>query len=199
MAEFMGIHAKAPDHLSWAVEVAYYTVARPGPVELFSLQWRDVDWKKKRIRIRSAKTGGWRWQYPDKKFMARLREKYAGDRKNYPECPWIIHFNGSAVKSIKKAWIQAKEDAGITRKIRFYDIRHYYITYALAGGADIMELAERVGHTTPEMIIKVYAHLAKDLRRNKAHKLPFLYSKKSATVDKSSRQMKKAAQGKAAK
>jgi integrase len=64
------------------------------------------------------------------------------------------------------------------RRIRLYDIRHYYITYALAGGMDIMQLAEIAGHVNPDMIVTVYAHLAKDLRTSAATKLPQLYTKK---------------------
>ena len=59
-----------------------------------------------------------------------------------------------------------------------YDIRHFYISYALANGADIMDLAERVGHVNGEMIMRVYAHLAKDLQKKKAFKLPSIDSMK---------------------
>jgi integrase len=73
-----------------------------------------------------------------------------------------------------RVW-QGQKKAGITRRIRLYDIRHLHISYALGTGADIMDLAERVGHVNAAMIINVYAHLAKDLQKNKPHALPSLH------------------------
>ena len=45
---------------------------------------------------------------------------------------------------------------------------------ALANGADIHELAERVGHKSPRMIVSTYSHLAKDVLKNEPHTLPAL-------------------------
>ncbi len=65
-------------------------------------------------------------------------------------------------------------DEKTARRIRLYDICHFHfhITYASANGADIMELATRVGHVNADMIARVYAHLARDIRKETAHKLP---------------------------
>lgn len=184
-AEFQRILAYSEPHLKWILEIAYYTGVRPGPKELFSLKWSDMDWENNRIRIYAPKTDSFRWQYPDHKFMTLAKRMYKKCQKKHPDCPWICHFNGKQIKSIKRTWKNAKKKAGITRRIRLYDIRHFYITYALANGADIMELAKRVGHVNPRMIVNVYAHLAKDLQNSKPFKLPAL-----KTVDTNSRQKK---------
>ncbi len=175
MAEFRRILKKSQPHLAWCLEVAYYTGVRPGPTELFNLKWSDIDWKRKRIRIYSPKTDSYRWQYPEKDLMEKLRSKHKESIKEYPDCPWICSYKGKQLTTIKRIWKAAKEKAKIKRRIRLYDIRHFYITYALASGADIMELAERVGHVNGEMIMRVYAHLAKDLQKNKPLKIPSLY------------------------
>jgi|GEM_PF-1276082 len=197
LKEFLKIKENALPHLAWCMEVAYYTGVRTGKSELFALRWEDVEWKRRRIRIYATKTDHWRWQYLDEDFMAALRRRRKQDRKDFPDCPWICHYRGRQLKTVKKSWKKALTDAKITRRIRLYDIRHYYITYALASGADIMDLAERVGHVDGTMIMQVYAHLARDLKRNKAHKLPSLYRKnarpKSRTVAKTVAKKKKAA------
>lgn len=176
--EFKRILKAAPAHLAWCLEVAYYTGVRPGPTELFVLRWADMDWNRRRIKIPSTKTDSirWRWQYLDPDFMKRLRDQEQKVRKEYPDCPWIVSYQGKQITSVKRSFARAKEKAKITRRIRMYDIRHFYITYALAGGADLMELAERVGHKDGQMIMRVYAHLAKDLQRTTAFKLPSLYT-----------------------
>lgn len=170
LKEFTSILEAAPDHLKWCLELAYNSGVRPGPTELFDMKWSDVEWKMKRIQIYSSKTDTWRWQYFTDAFMTKLKAK---DNES-DGCPYIVSYQGKQIKSVSKAWQTAKKKAGITRRIRLYDIRHFYITYALANGADIMDLAERVGHVNGEMIFKVYAHIAKDLQKKEAFKLPEL-------------------------
>jgi len=187
--EFNRILAVSAPHLAWILDTAYHTGVRPGPTELFCMKWEDVDWHLKRIRIYSQKTDTWRWQYPDKKYFRRMVSKHKQMQKKYPGCPWICSYNGRQITSVKRVWKDAKEKAGIKRRIRLYDIRHFYITYALANGANITELAERVGHVNPRMIVNVYAHLAKDIARNKPFKLPELKIP-AKTVDINSRQRK---------
>lgn len=170
--EFLSILDAAQPHLKWAMQVAYYTGVRPGPTELFALQWTDIDWFNNRIKIYSPKTDHHRYLNLPDEFMEKLKTHY---RDNKPPSKYIISYKGNRIQSIKTAWNAAKHRAGITRNIRLYDIRHYYISYALANGADIMELAQSVGHVNGEMIMKVYAHLAKDLQTNQPHKIPSLY------------------------
>jgi integrase len=177
MKEFQSILEVAPDHLAWCLEVSYHTGCRPGPNELFSLKWSDVDWDRRAVRIYSSKTDTYREQYVSQSFLARMgtraekqSEEYPADTDKY--CPYICHYQGKQIGSLKTAWETAKREAGITHPARLYDLRHYYITYALASGADIMDLAERVGHANASMIVNVYAHLAKDLRKSEALTIP---------------------------
>lgn len=184
--EFRKILENAPDHLAWVMETAYYTGCRPGPSELFSLKWSDVDWKRRAIRIYAPKTDSWRTQFIPREFLRRMRQRYVDQQKNYPDCPFICHFEGKPIGKLRRSWITAKKNADIDRRIRLYDIRHFHITYALANGADIMELATRVGHVNADMIARVYAHLAKDIRMETAHKLPKIALRKQncrPTVD----------------
>jgi len=198
--DFLRIMWHSPPHLAWAMELAYYTGARPGPAELFSLTWDRLDPDRSAILINCAKSRKGasrptRWQYVPPNFMARLLRYQAETLRDYPLCRYICHYDGQPIKSLKTAWKHAKQRAGIATPIRLYDIRHYHITYALAGGADIRDLAERVGHTTPEMIVNVYSHLAKDILQNQPHALPSLTQTPSIhppTVDETVDENKKA-------
>lgn len=179
--ELKRVIAEAEPHAAWAIQVAYYTGARTGRSELFALRWDHIDYPGRRLWIPSTKTrSGGRWQYPAPQFMTDLRRHQDLDAKEYPDCPWMIHYKGQPVQSLKTSFAEAKKKAGITRPIRLSDLRHYHITYALASGADIHELAARVGHRTPRMIVDVYSHLAKDILKNRAHTLPNLTPKRLA-------------------
>ncbi|MBI4620835.1 MAG: hypothetical protein HY739_11885 [Desulfobacterales bacterium] len=82
--------------------------------------------------------------------------------------------------------LSGNHSAGVRSDIRLYDIRHFYITYALANCASILELAERVGHVDATMIIKVYAHPPDELKTKQACEIPnihFLIHAQNETVD----------------
>ena len=63
------------------------------------------------------------------------------------------------MRSICRAWHTALERADIVRRIRPYDLRHAFATYALAGSADIGSVARLMGHTDASMILKTYQHV----------------------------------------
>lgn len=182
MEEFRRILDHADDHLAWALEVAYHTGMRPGPTELFALCWSDIDFETGAIRIYASKTDSWHTQYVSAEFLQRLaaRRQYMQEKgktkgmEHWATCPYVCSFNGQRVLRMSSAWAAAKRAAGITRRIRLYDIRHFYITHALAAGADLMNLAQRVGHVNANMIVTVYSHLADELKSQKAFNIPEL-------------------------
>jgi integrase len=71
----------------------------------------------------------------------------------------MINYNGQHIKSIKTAWRKSLKRAGITRRIRPYDLRHAFATEALAAGADIRTIAELTGHADVAMVLRHYQHV----------------------------------------
>lgn len=61
----------------------------------------------------------------------------------------VIHYKGKPIASIKTAWISTLHKAGITRRIRPYDLRHAFATELIAAGVDIGTVAKLMGHSTP--------------------------------------------------
>ena len=59
-----------------------------------------------------------------------LRKRYKADGETGP----IIHCHGNPVKQIQTARESALARAGIKRRLRPYDMRHYFITKALEDG-----------------------------------------------------------------
>lgn len=179
LEEFQSILAVAPDHLRWALELEYHTGARPGPTELLNLKWTDINWKTGGIRIYSSKTDSTHMQYVSKEFRDRMSTRMKIEKIGYPDCPYICHYEGAKIRSLKRSWDTAKKNAGIDKRIRLYDIRHFYVTHALAAGANILDLAQRVGHVNADMIVRVYGHLAKEVQKKEALKIPELYSQRT--------------------
>jgi len=173
--ELRGIMEHAVDHLRWAIEVEYHTGLRPGESELLALKWGDIDYRTGMIRIYSPKTDRVHYQYVSLLFRVRLKRRERALLKAKELCEYVISYKGRPVKSLKVAWNAAKKRAGITKPLRLYDIRHFYASHALVQGANILELAERLGHVNSEMVVKVYAHLADGLRSQRELALPGLY------------------------
>jgi len=57
------------------------------------------------------------------------------------------------VPAFQKAWLQ---------KIRFHDLRHTYASLLLAQGESIKYVQVQMGHSSPTVMLNVYAHLMKD-------------------------------------
>lgn len=148
----------SPPHLAWIIEVEWELGARPGPTELFALQWRDVDWFNRAIHVRGTKTEEASRVIPlTDKFLARLREKREGAQTDF-----IIEFNGKPIKNnVLKSLRTACESAKIPYPVRLYDIRHLFASTMLAGGADLAAVSRLLGHADITTTQKHYYHLLK--------------------------------------
>jgi len=161
----------AGPHLKRVIWLSYYLGLRPGAVELLSLTWKQINWEAKIILIVSAHKGGpERRQVPlHDDFIKKLKQWYRKDKKK----GYIIHYHGKPIKKIQTSWKGALERAGITRRIRPYDMRHYFISRALEEGADMKALSEIVG-SRPETIMRHYQHVSTEMRRKTVAMIPKL-------------------------
>jgi integrase len=179
-AEIQKIIRHSAEHLKRAVYISYFTGLRPGESELYQLKWQDVDFDGRTIFIRSAQKGGPRARSVPihEKFYEKLRQWYKADRLSArnviikSQGGYIIHYRGKPVASVKKAFAAAKRRAGITRRIRLYDLRHAFATAMLAAGGDLKSTSELLGHSRPDTTVKIYQHSNLTLHRSNVNKLP---------------------------
>lgn len=74
-------------------------------------------------------------------------------------------------RNFNRLWFSIRKKAGLEH-IRFHDLRHTHISYLLANGADIVQVAARVGHKDPSITAKIYAHVIKGRQTNILDFLP---------------------------
>jgi integrase len=86
----------------------------------------------------------------------------------------VIHHKGKPVRTISRAWHNAKRRAGIARKLRPYDLRHAFASLALDHSADIKSVAEVMGHRNQTMILQYYRHTSAKQRRKAVNAAPSL-------------------------
>lgn len=168
--------AAAAPHVQRFIIISYYIGARPGPVEIGALKWSKVSWDEKKILIRSADKKGIIGRRVDihEILFIYLQQWFLEDQNNDVPVDHIVHYKGKPVGSIKKGFKRAKERAGITRRLRPYDIRHAHVTHQLEQGADIKAVSLNVGHKSPETTRKVYQHVSGKLQKEAIEKLPAL-------------------------
>ena len=169
-AEVKALLAHAPDHMKRALTIASYVGLRPGKAELFRLTWNDVDLAAGIIHVTSAQKGGLRHRsVPIHTALLKALVKWHADDggKGY-----LIHYNDKSISSLKHSWANTKRRAGITRRLRPYDCRHFFATMMLAAGGDLKSTSEMLGHSRPDTTVRVYQHTDALMHRANIDRLP---------------------------
>ncbi len=163
--EIDAVLACASPHIKRAILLTYHTGCRPGKVELLSLTWDSIDFVNRIIMITSADKGGLpvRMVPMSNTIYEALKQWHKEDKEKV--VPYIIHYHGKKIDSIKKAWTYTKKRAGITRRLRLYDIRHAFVTSLLEKGADLKSVSEIVGHSSVKITATIYQHVSTSLKR----------------------------------
>ena len=66
--------------------------------------------------------------------------------------------------NLQTVWDELRGEVDLPR-IRFHDLRHTYATFAIARGADVATLSERLGHADSSITLKVYTHVLDEQKR----------------------------------
>lgn len=170
--ELHKILAHSADHLKRVILLNINCGYRPGPIELFSATWDLVDFGKNIVTVISADKGGLvKRDVPIRDdFKKQLLAWYNQDKK--AGIKHIIHFKGKPIKDIKNAWKMAKKRAGIKRRLRLYDLRHFFVTTMLENGADLKSVSLLAGHKSVDITMRIYQHVSDQLKRDAINTLP---------------------------
>lgn len=170
--EATAIIQHANERLYRAIKLSWYTGLRPGAVELLSLTWANVLWDREVIRIRSAHKGGPDLRdvpiHPD--FLIELKTWWEKDGRGFGP---IVHYKGKPIRKLQLQWERTLKKAGITRRLRPYDLRHFFVTRAIESGVDYKTLSEIVG-SSPETLRKHYQHVSNEARQKAVALMPSL-------------------------
>ncbi|MCU1370240.1 MAG: integrase family protein [Ilumatobacteraceae bacterium] len=175
------IHAKVQQcrlaHMRMAALLALATGARRS--ELLALQWDDVDFKTGEIRVAATltlsdparplkltKTGkvhiiavdpwtmaelkGWKQSPERRKLLRGRRTRWVFFDRYHPARPWSPY-------GLSSCWFAERSSVGLATT-KFHDFRHVHATAALAAGIPVHAVAERLAHTNPATVIKIYGH-----------------------------------------
>lgn len=157
--------------------------------ELVALEWGDIDWIRKTVRVQRAKTqaasepettkttSGMREVKLLPPALSALREQkpytfLAGNRIFHDDRtgkPW------DGDQSIRKLWTRALHKAGV-RYRRPYQTRHTYASMMLSSGESLAWVSNQIGHASVIMTANVYATFIPDSLPDAGNKAVSLFS-----------------------
>ncbi len=154
--------------------VRFLTGLRTG--EANGLQWDDIDFAAGTIHITrtvsregdgDTKTEGSKRHIPMvPQVRAALEEQ---SKRAMKDCPWVFHtVNGHPVDAVNftnRVWYPLLRHLGMKQRPP-YQMRHTAATLMLASGENPEWVARMLGHTTTEMLFRVYSRYVPNLTRN---------------------------------
>jgi integrase len=171
--EVTRIWTVAAAHLKRIIALQWFIGLRPGR-EVLSLRWESVDFTAGSITIQSAKKGGLRSRrialHPV--LLAWMRAWEAVDRER--GMPYIISFRGKRIRNPYTAWREAKRAAGITRRIRLYDLRHAFATALIMDGEDPRTVSKLMGHANVQTTLSTYTHATRAAQERAISRIPVI-------------------------
>lgn len=184
--------AATDDEFRRLIHVAVTTGLRLG--EVLGLQWKDIDFDGGRMLIQRTasyqdrettlgplKTG--RSHRPvalSEGTLAVLREHRASQRAHrleigpaYRDADLVFPAADGSVQPpyrISGRFRDLVARVGL-EGVRFHDLRHTMATLALGAGVHVKIVSERLGHSTTQITLDTYSHVAPDLQREAAEVL----------------------------
>ena len=171
--EMAAIIQVAAPHIVRVIVLGAQCGVRVGPSEMLRLTWDDVDLVRRVLRVHGAKknhSAPWR-EVPIRESLVPFFEAWQAE-DNARGAAHLINFKGRRLSTIKTAWGHALRRAGITRRIRPYDLRHAFATDLIAGGVDIGTVSKLMGHNSPAMILTHYQFVMDRQKRAAVEALP---------------------------
>jgi integrase len=170
--QVLKIYRNACPYLKRAIVLSVNTGARVGASELLRIDWEHVDFDAKVITVISAnknKSIRYRRIPIMLEFMELLRRWQAEDAvargvgMDELSGP-IIHYKGGPLKRLKMPWKRALAASGIKRRIRPYDLRHFFATHLIEQGADLKVTGKVLGHSDFKTTERYTASATKELQ-----------------------------------
>jgi integrase len=155
--------------------------------ELLALQWGDLDWNSKFIRVnKSFKRGritqtktskGRRVDMSDQlcevlKAFQTVRKRDALQR-GVPVNPFLFFEKNDqplSQNTVRNVFKRILSKAGL-REIRVHDIRHSFASLLLSDGQSPVYVKEQLGHSSIQMTVDIYGHLIPSSNREAVNRL----------------------------
>lgn len=157
--------ARAHGTYKLLIKTAIFTGLRLG--ELLRLKWEDVNLADGYLIVRESKTeAGTGRRVALAPFLVR---SLAGEDETEGLVFRSLAGTPIGARNALRALHRALEQAGIPR-IRFHDLRHTFASLLIAQGLDVTYVSKQLGHSSPQITLRIYAHIFEPERREEEAK-----------------------------
>jgi len=147
----------------------YFTFLNTGmrKAELENLEWDDIDFKRKKIKIRrkefwQPKTG--EREIPINQQLYDLLQKLKSENDKSIQSNFVFpdKTTGGKIKTkLREKLIKIAKDAGIDGLTKLHTLRHTFASHLVMNGVDLPTVKKLMGHSDIQTTM-IYAHLAPD-------------------------------------
>jgi integrase len=178
------ITKRCPKHME-EFDIALNSGMRKG--EQYSLEWPEVHFKRKRIKLDETKNGSSREIPMNKTCLTAFEALYSRRPHNGRVCQSKFGEDLNDSRSWFEAVIEeAAENMPSLERFTWHCLRHTFISRLVMAGVDLRTVQELAGHKTISMTVR-YAHLAPEHNQAAIEKLD---RKPAKTVEDTGRQKK---------
>jgi len=196
--QFLATSEKAAPEYFPLFLTALNTGMRSG--ELAGLQWSDIDFAAKIIRVRRQVSAG---LVCDLKTVESKRvvdmsdalieelsnlkkqQDVAWGNKGQTAPVWIfanVAGKPPDMQKVKNRYFQKCMTSAKVRRIRFHDLRHTFASILLQNGESLQYVKEQLGHTSIKTTVDIYGKLIPGTNRQAVNKLPKINRQSSLKV-----------------
>jgi integrase len=144
--------------------------------EANGLQWSDIDFAQNTFRIERTLSrdgdGETKTEFSKREIpmVLQVREAFEEQRKRKQEgCDWVFHSpRGNPIDAVNftnRVWYPLLRHLGLKQRPP-YQMRHTAATLMLASGENPEWVARMLGHSTTEMLFRIYSRFVPNLTRN---------------------------------
>ena len=132
--------------------------------ELLNLKLNDIDFERKVITIKRAKSKKDRIVMLSEKLIPLLKQYY----NQYQPTEFLFEnpqggkYSATSIRSFYK---RSLKNAGIQKKVTIHTLRHSFATHLLENGTDIRYIQKLLGHKKLETT-QIYTHITKPAFKN---------------------------------
>ncbi|MFC1658702.1 tyrosine-type recombinase/integrase [Candidatus Omnitrophota bacterium] len=154
----------------------FYTFLNTGmrKSELENLEWNDVDFERRKIRIRFK--DGWRPKTSEREIPINngLLELLKQHREKTKKGPLVFHKNGEKIEPnyLRKRLISVTKKCGLAEVTKLHSLRHTFASHLVMNGVDLPTVMKLMGHSNIETTM-IYAHLASEHVDKAVEKIQF--------------------------
>jgi integrase len=148
--------------------------------EALGLRWEDLDFSGQRVLIRRAlirgrlgtpKSGTGRTVVLAPSLANVLLDllserRQACLKRGWSRVPELVFCSAAGgpldERNVGRTWKRREAQAAGVRPLRLHDAWHTFASLALASGKSVRWVASQLGHTSPELTLRVYAHALRE-------------------------------------